>query len=171
MNPNLQAQNGFISRTDFSRTIDIPAPTPLVWSVLVNIERWPEWTASVSRVKLRSPGPLRVGSRVRIHQPRLPVASWRVTELWPGTGFTWVSRAPGLRITGRHMVETTAEGTHVALSLRYSGLLGRLVARWVGDLNEHYLSLEASGLMKCCSALAPKTNRPCSKGANSEKTV
>jgi hypothetical protein len=95
---------------------------------------------------------------VRIHQPKLPPAFWRVTELQPGAGFTWVSRAPGLRVTGRHIVENAIEGTHVTLALRYEGLLGKLVARWVGDLNERYLSLEARGLMTRCSALAAQAN-------------
>jgi hypothetical protein len=150
--------DGAIRGTDFSLSVDIPAPTALVWSVMADVERWPEWTSSVSRDKLLSPGPLRVGSRVRIHQPRLPSAVWQVTELQPGAGFTWVSRAPGLRVTGRHILENAIAGTHVTLALRYEGLLGRLVARWVGDLNERYLSLEARGLMTRCSALAAQAN-------------
>ena len=77
-----------MSRIHFSVTVDIPARTPLVWSVLTDVERWPEWTASISRVKRLSPGPLQVGSRVRIHQPKFPPASWRVTELNPGATFT-----------------------------------------------------------------------------------
>ena len=71
----------------------------------------------------------------------------------------WVSGAPGLRVTARHMVETVVAGTRLALSLPYEGLLGRFVARWAGDLNERYLALEADGLATWCSALAAK-NQP-----------
>ena len=130
---------------------DIPAPRVLVWAVMVDVERWAEWTASISRVKLLSPGPLRVGSRVRIHQPQLPPAFWRVTELSPGTNFTWISRAPGLRVTAQHTAEDIVFGTRVTLSIHYEGWLGRLLARWTGDLNARYLAMEAAGLKACCS--------------------
>lgn len=131
-------------------------PPSAVWSVMADVEHWPEWTASISRVKRLSPGPLRVGSRVRIHQPKLPPAYWRVTELIPGASFTWISRAPGVRVTARHAAEAIAGGTRVTLSLRYEGLLGALVAWWVGDLNGRYLAMETAGLqMRCTQPLGP----------------
>ena len=145
-----------MTRTDFSHTVDISAPLPLVWSVMADIERWPEWTASISRVKVLSLGPLQIGSRVRIHQPKLPPACWRVMELIPNVGFTWISCAPGVRVSARHAVEASSIGTRVTLSIRYEGLLGILLARWVGDLNARYLTLEANGLKARCAALAAK---------------
>jgi ribosome-associated toxin RatA of RatAB toxin-antitoxin module len=143
-----------MTRTEFSRTVEISVPPALVWSVMADIERWPEWTPSVSRVKRLSPGPLRVGSRVRIHQPKLPPAWWRVTELNPDAGFTSVSVAPGVRVMARHWIEPAADGCRVTLSIRYEGLLGALLARWVGDLNDRYLALEADGLKARCVSLA-----------------
>lgn len=145
-----------MTQTHFSITAEILAPPQLVWSVMADVERWPEWTASISRVKRLSPGPLQVGSRVRIHQPKLPPAFWRVTELNPGGDFTWVSVAPGVRVTARHAVETTAIGCRVTLSIRYEGLLGRWLARWTQDLNERYLAMEANGLKARCTE--PATN-------------
>jgi hypothetical protein len=126
--------------------MDIPAPPPLVWSVMADIERWPEWTASVSRVKQLSAGPLRVGSCVRIHQPKLPPAFWRVTQLNPNTGFACVSVAPGVRVVAKHWIDPVPDGCRVTLSIHYQGLLGPILSRWVGDLNDRYLVLEASGL-------------------------
>jgi len=149
-------------QTDFIITVEIPAPPPLVWSVMADVERWPEWTASISRVKRLSPGPLRVGSRVWIHQPKLPPAFWQVTELNPGVGFSWVNVAPGMRITGRHAMEATATGTRVTLSIHYAGWLGALVARWKRDLNERYLALEANGLKTRCLELAAMPSAPTS---------
>jgi uncharacterized membrane protein len=143
-------------RTQFNITVEIPAPAPLVWSVLADVERWPEWTASISRVQRFSPGPLQFGSRVRIHQPKLPPAFWRVTVLNPGAGFTWVSRTPGVRVTARHAVAATVNGSYVTLSVRYEGWLAGLLARWVGNLNEEYLALEANGLKARCTELAAK---------------
>src|SRR6185295_11383957 len=60
-----------MTRTDFSRTVEIQQPPPIVWSVMTDIERWPEWTPSVARAKRLSNTPLQVGSRAQIHQPKL----------------------------------------------------------------------------------------------------
>jgi len=115
-----------MTRTRFKITVEIPAPSPLVWSVLADVERWPEWTASITRVKRLSLGPFQVGSRVRIHQPKLPPAFWCVAELNPAASFTWVSRAPGMRVTARHKAEEISVRTRVTLSIHYAGWLGTL---------------------------------------------
>jgi hypothetical protein len=120
---------------------------------MADVERWPEWTASISIVKPLSAGHLQVGNRYRIHQPKLPPALWRVTELIPETGFTWVSTAPGVRVTAQHSIQPTTGGSRVSLSIRYEGLLAALLARWTGDLNERYLVMEANGLKARCTRL------------------
>jgi len=151
-----QTLNSAMAQTDFERTVKISAPLALVWSVMVEVESWQEWTPSVSRVVRLSSGPLRVGSRVRIHQPKLPPAVWCVIEIISNSSFTWISLAPGVRVTARHAVEEIVNGVCVTLSIRYDGLLGSLLARYVGDLNQHYLALEANGLKARCVALAEK---------------
>jgi len=147
-----------MKQTNFSITIEIPAPRPVVWSVISDVERWPEWAPSISRVKKLSAGPLQVGSRARVHQPKLPPAYWRVTEFDPGAGFTWVSLAPGMRVTARHEVQGDASGCFVTLSIIYEGRLGALLARWVGNLNNRYLTMEANGLKSRCTELLAKSS-------------
>ena len=61
-----------------------------------DLEHWPEWTASVTSVELLEPGPLAVGTRARVIQPKLKPAVWEVTQAKAGRGFTWVTRHPGL---------------------------------------------------------------------------
>lgn len=149
-----------MTQTTFSQSIHISAPSPLVWSVMADVERWPEWTASISRVKVLSSGPLQVGGRFRIHQPGLPPALWRVTDLNPGVSFTWVSTVPGVYVTAQHKVESIARGTRVTLSICYEGLLGPLLAWWIGDLNERYLAMEATGLKARCAGAVVRTEFP-----------
>lgn len=132
--------------TAFSITVDIPAPPDRVWAVMADVERWPEWSPTVTRIQRLDRGPLIVGSRVRIWQPRLLPATWRVTELHEGRSFTWVSRSPGLSVVAEHGVEGAPHGSRARLSVRFTGWLGPLIARLTRSLNERYLALEAKGL-------------------------
>ena len=130
----------------FSTTIDIAAPPERVWQVMSDTERWHEWTPSVTSVKLRDRGPLAVGSRAVIRQPRFPPALWKVSAIEPGRSFTWVSGAPGLRVVGHHSVEPLGSGSRAALSLTLHGLFGGLFGRLTKDITERYLAFEATGL-------------------------
>ena len=61
-------------------TITIPAPPAAVWAVYTDIEHWSEWTASVTTARLDPNGPLALGSRASIKQPRFPQVTWTVTD-------------------------------------------------------------------------------------------
>lgn len=136
----------------YSVAIDINASPGTVWSIMAAVERWHEWTASITSVRPLDERPFGVGSRVQIRQPRLPPAEWTVTEFEPERGFTWISRAPGVRVTGQHLIVPHGSGCQVTLSITYEGLLGRFIG-WVSrDLNLRYIGLEAAGLKRRCEA-------------------
>ena len=97
-------------------------------------------------MELLDPGPLRVGSRARIRQPRLPVAEWTVTEIDPGRSFTWVARGPGVRTTGTHVVEPHGDGARATAILVQGGPLGPVVGFLTRGLTKRYLAMEAAGL-------------------------
>ncbi|MFZ4517152.1 MAG: SRPBCC family protein [Microthrixaceae bacterium] len=129
------------------RTADIAAPAATVWSVMSDVEQWHTWTASVTSVELTDPGPIGVGSRAEVRQPRLPRVIWTVTEWRPGRSFTWEQRSPGARAVGVHTVESTGEGTsRVTLTLRQEGPVGSLVGRLFRGLSGRYVDMEAAGL-------------------------
>jgi uncharacterized membrane protein len=132
----------------FEIAIDISAPPPRVWSVTSDVERWPEWTESVKSVRRLDGGKFRVGSRARVKQPKFLPAQWEVTEFQDGRSFTWVTRSPGLKATGRHRVDPIAGGSRATLSVSYSGALGGLVAKLLARTTERFLTLEANGLKK-----------------------
>jgi hypothetical protein len=115
-----------------------------------DIEHWPDWTPTVRKVRRLDKGPLGVGSRALIWQPKLPPAMWRVTELDDARrSFTWETRSPGMRLQARHRVEDVGNGSRATLSIQFSGFLGPLFARLTRDLNHRYLALEAKGLREC----------------------
>jgi hypothetical protein len=133
---------------DFSISIAIAAPAERVWTVMSDIEHWSEWTSSVTSIEHLSGGPLRVGSRARIRQPKFPPGVWRITELEPGRSFTWVTGSPLLRAVARHWVESDRDGSRAFLSLHLGGLLGPLFGWLTRDINNRYLELEANGLKR-----------------------
>lgn len=130
----------------FSITVAIQAPAELVWAVMIDGERWPEWTPTVTSIERLDSGPLAIGSKARIRQPKLPPAIWEITALDQGKEFTWITRSPGVIVTARHGVDPIVNGTLATLSLEFSGVFGSLVARLTHRLNERYLGLEAAGL-------------------------
>ena len=138
---------------DIKRVIDIAAPPDQVWAVMADVERWPEWTASVRSVERLDQGPFGVGSRARIRQPRLPVAIWTVTALEPGRYFEWRSPAPGLLSVGGHRVDAAGDhASRVTLSLTWRGPLAPVVRLLFGKLARRYVEMEAQGLKRRCEA-------------------
>ncbi len=142
-------------KTEFSVSVEVQAPPQRVWAVMHDIERWPEWTWTVRSVERLDAGPLAIGSRALIRQPKLIPARWEVTELDEGRSFTWITRSPGVRVTATHGVKASPSGSRATLSLRFSGLLGPLAARLTGRLTKRYLSVEAEGLRERSEGKAP----------------
>jgi hypothetical protein len=132
----------------FTISTDIAATPERVWQVMSDVERWAEWTPSVSRIRLLGGGPLVPGTRVIISQPKFPPALWKLTELQPGREFAWVSTAPGMRVVGRHSVEPTPAGSRATLSLELQGALGGWFGRMTRAITERYIRYEAHGLKR-----------------------
>lgn len=128
-------------------SVEIGAPRELVWEVFSDVERWPEWTASVtSLVGLDGPA-LAGGRRFAIKQPGMSKLVWQVTAIDPGTSWTWVQRAPGSKVTAAHEVIAQPGGrTLVRQRLEQRGVLGGLVGRLMAKKTKRFLRLEAQGL-------------------------
>ncbi|WP_158601928.1 SRPBCC family protein [Pararobbsia silviterrae] len=131
---------------DFHITRQIGAPIEKTWAVLADIDHWPEWTRSVSRVEALSDAPMGVGSRVRVHQPRLRPVVWEVRDWQPARRFVWQSGIPGLHIVADHLLEPSEHGCMAALHLRYDGPLGAVVGILGKRITTRYLAFEADGL-------------------------
>jgi len=129
-------------------TVNINAPPQRVLAVLCDVERWPEWTSTMTQVQRLDRGPFGVGSSARVVQPKLRPAVWQVTELDENRSFTWVTHAPGVRMTAGHLVEAQGEGCRAALSFEIAGWLGPIVSRLYRGMIEQYVATEASGLKR-----------------------
>jgi uncharacterized protein YndB with AHSA1/START domain len=127
--------------------VEIDAPASLVWDVFTDVERWPEWTASVTRlVALDGPG-IAVGKRFQIKQPKMPTLVWEVTDVQPGVSWTWAQRSPGGTTLAHHTLTPVADGrTLVRQELDQQGPVGAIVGRLMLRTTRRYLEMEAQGL-------------------------
>lgn len=126
-------------------SITIDAPVDVVWSVFTDVERWPTWARSFTSVELLD-GPMRLGAKVRIRQPRLPTIVWEVTNWEPGRAWTWTTTSPGARTEASHVLVRSGRGTIAEQSIISSGPIGRAVAFLLRSLTRRYLAIEAAGL-------------------------
>jgi uncharacterized membrane protein len=140
--------------------IYIEAPPDVVWAVTEDVERWPEWTPTVTSVVRVDDGPFGLGSAARIKQPRQPESEWTVTEFVPGERFVWGTQRPGLRMRASHEVEADGAGTANVLRVEVTGvaavLLWPVLRRAVGWA----LSEENRGLKARCEELSGLEARP-----------
>jgi uncharacterized protein YndB with AHSA1/START domain len=140
--------------TAFTVAVSINAPPERVLAVLCDVERWPEWTPTMTSVQRLDHGPFGIGSSARIVQPKLRPAVWQVTELDKNRSFTWVARAPGVRMKAAHFVEPEGDGSRAALSFEFSGLLGPVLSRIYRGLIQQYVATEAKGLKQRSETLS-----------------
>jgi uncharacterized membrane protein len=128
-------------------SVEIDAPASLVWDVFTDVERWPEWTASVTRLVALDGPVLAVGKRFEIKQPKLPPLVWEVTDLAPGVSWTWAQRSSGVSTLAHHtLTPTDDDRTLVRQTLDQQGLGGAIVGRLMARTTRRYLEMEAQGL-------------------------
>ncbi len=129
--------------------ISIAAPRAVVWDILTDVERWPEWTASMRGVQYVDADRLTLGGHVRIKQPGMPALVWEVTALVPQESFAWVARSSGLTTVGLHQLTLRPSGdVTVRLGLEQSGPLAWLAGLLSARRTRRYVQMEADGLKR-----------------------
>jgi uncharacterized membrane protein len=144
---------------DFETSVDINAPSETVWATLVDVERWPHFTPTITSLVLLTAAPLTVGTRARIKQPGMPPLDWEVTAIEPGTSFVWRAKSPGVTSVGSHSIQPIAGGVRVTLALHQTGFLAPIVWLFTGPRTRRYVETEAASLKQRCEAeVAPAPN-------------
>jgi uncharacterized membrane protein len=137
-------------------TTDITAPAALVWATIADVERWPEWTASVTSVRRLDEGPLRGGSCAEIKQPGFPRVVWTVTDIVEGSTFTWEARSPGVHSVGTHTVTGDDDRASIRLGISQTGALAGLMRVLFGKRSTRYVQMEGAGIKSRCEAATRK---------------
>ncbi|WP_433018070.1 SRPBCC family protein [Kribbella sp. CA-294648] len=141
-------------RFDYSATIQ--ATPGRVWEIFSDVARWAAWSPTIDSVERLDEGPIYIGARTRIRQPKLPVAVWEVTELIEGEYFEWVARGPGVKTTGGHRVSEVSGSTVATATLIQEGPLGWVLGRMMAKLTREYIALEVESLKKIAESASPK---------------
>jgi uncharacterized membrane protein len=134
-------------RHEVTTTVD--APADLVWRTVEDVEKWPEWTPTMTEIHLHGDD-LRDGSTATVRQPKQPVRTWTVTEVVEGRSFTWTSTGRGLRMSAEHAVATEDGRTNVRLTFSLAGPLAPLATLLAGRLIRQAVDTEAASLKKWC---------------------
>ena len=140
-------------------TTDIAAPAALVWATIADVERWPEWTASVTSVRRLDSGPLRVGSQAEIKQPAFPKVIWTVTDIVDGLTFSWEARSPGLYSVGSHTVTGDEHNASIRLGISQTGRLEGVSRAVFGKRSVRYVQMEGAGIKARCEGAVQATPR------------
>lgn len=135
-------------RHEARTTIDAPAEE--VWHAVRDVERWSDWTPTVTEIRVHDGDELRVGSVATVRQPKQPAREWTVTELVDGRSFTWTSRGPGLRFSAEHAVTTVDGRTTVELTFGVAGPLAPLANLLAAKAIRWAVDTEAASLKKWC---------------------
>ena len=142
----------------YSTVVEVLAPGSRVWKIMSDVERWPEWTPTMSSVRRLSGSGTEVGASFGVKQPGLRPTVMSVTEFHENESFTWTSTARGLTSTARHRVIPT-EGPHgsatrVELDFEVDGPTARLVWFLYGRKIRRFVDVEAASLKKVSEELS-----------------
>jgi uncharacterized membrane protein len=130
----------------YSYALTVGAPATRVWQVLIDVEHWPELTASMTSVRGLDGTRPALGARFDVRQPKLRKAVWTVTQFDEGTSFVWESHAPGVVSRGTHLLEPDGDSTRLTLTIDQSGVLAWPIGLLAGGTVRRYLTLEAQGV-------------------------
>jgi uncharacterized membrane protein len=130
---------------ELETSIHIEAAAADVWTTMTDVGSYPRWTSTMTKVERLDAGPLAIGSRVRITQPKLGTNVWTVTAIEPGRSFVWEIARPGIRTVATHTIVPDGTGVRLTLGISQRGAIGRLVARVLAGLTQRYIETEAAG--------------------------
>jgi len=132
----------------------IKAPVDRVWRILSDLEKWPSWNPSVSKIRVN--GPLETGTSFEWTAGGLRIVS-QLREVDPPERIVWSGRM--LRIRAIHVWELKAdgEGTRVRTEESFDGLVARLFRGFAKKTLGRALAQAVSALKAEAESRAPRS--------------
>ncbi len=119
----------------FATTIDIRGDAGAIWTILCDVQRWPEWNTTVTKVE----GECRPGGTVTVRTKLNPGRTFPVSvrEFTPPSRMSWGSGMPLGLFKGErtYTLEPGGDGT-TTFTMReaFSGPLAPLIGRSIPDM-------------------------------------
>ena len=115
----------------FSSSVVIDAPPERVFSLVDNLEEWPQWIPSIKRIEKLSDGPLKEGSQIRVTAKSGVTVKllMTITEFVPGRRGVMQGKVLGVRMTRYYTFESVEGGTKLTAGGEVSGILAFLIRR------------------------------------------
>ena len=121
-----------------------------IFSVLAQLDQWNQWTKSIISISFVNNDYFKVGTKIKVLQPKLSPAVWTITEISENKSLVWEKKSLGLKMTANHLIQESNEGTIVKLQIIYQGFLATLFYKLTASLTESFLTMEIAGLKKRC---------------------
>jgi uncharacterized protein YndB with AHSA1/START domain len=132
------------------REIDIAAPAEVVWEVLTDFDRWPQWNPEVKSMSWD--GPLAPGSVFRWKAGPGTIVS-TLEEVDRPRYVRWRGRTMSIAAIHEWRFEDRDGGTHVETNESFSGVLARLLR---GSLQKQLDRALEEGLQHLTREAAPR---------------
>lgn len=116
----------------FSSSIEIDAPADKVWTLIDQLEEWPQWMPSIKKIERVTEGPLSVGSQLLVTAKvsRLTVnLLMTVTEFVAERSVVMRGKAMGTNLTRFYLLEPHDNATTVTIGGDVTGPLAWLARR------------------------------------------
>lgn len=114
--------------------LTVDAPPDLVHEVLTDVGAWALWSPHIASVEPSS-GPVHAGWVGRVRPWFGPTTTMEVTEVVPGAGMRWRTRALGHELSYAQLVSAQGEGSRVVFTAAVTGPLGTVVQRLAAPLS------------------------------------
>ncbi len=132
----------------WQNSLVINAPAAKVWDLTIDVASLPSLTPTMQTVERLDDGPLAVGSRTRIKQPKQAPAVWTVSSLEPGRVFVWQTRRLWMTMSGAHEIEDLGDTCRNVLSVELTGPGSRLLGLLVGGSVRKAIATENAGFKR-----------------------
>lgn len=132
---------------EYTKILECGAPREAVWNVMADVQKWPEWTPTMTSVRALGDAGLVRGNRFEVKQPGLAKAVFTVDACDEGVAFAWSTKSAGVSTIADHVLSDTAGGgTRIELSIRMSGPGVGLLWMLVGRKVRSFVDTEAESL-------------------------
>jgi len=140
---------------EITSELTIDASVERVWDLTLDLESWPEMTPTMTRVERLDTGPVVVGSRARVTQPKQRPTVWTVTRCEPRSCFEWTTKVATVTMTASHHLEPMPDGRcRNTLGITFSGFGSGVARRLLGRAVRDAIQTENEGFRAAAEAHA-----------------